>query len=87
MEQRLPALTQIFGSIIRRQCGALPWEMAEVVELQVCDIYGAKIVENGIDKQVEVGKLRVNDICIFFTRSYNSLFEVPLVMAHVNRRK
>jgi len=26
--------------------------MAEVVKLQVCDIYGAKIVENGIDKQV-----------------------------------
>ena len=39
--------------------------MAEVVKLQVCDIYGAKIVENGIDKQVEVGKLQVNDICFF----------------------
>ena len=58
------------------------------MRLQVCDIYGAKIVENGVDKQV-VCKLRVNDICIFFTRSleYNSLFEVPLVTAHVNRRK
>jgi len=33
------------------------------------DIYGAKIVKNGIDKQVEVGKLRVNDISIFFNQS------------------
>jgi len=39
--------------------------MAEVVKLQVCYIYGAKIVENGVDKQVEVGKLRVDDICVF----------------------
>jgi len=38
--------------------------MAEVVRLQVCDIYGAKIVENGVDKQV-VCKLRVDDICVF----------------------
>ena len=43
--------------------------MAEVVKLQVFDIYGAKIVKNGIDKQVEVGKLRVNDISIFFNQS------------------
>jgi len=34
--------------------------------LQACDIYGAKIVENGVDKQVvEVGKSRVDNICNF----------------------
>jgi len=26
---------------------------------------GCKIVENGVDKEVDVGKLRVDDICVF----------------------
>ena len=57
--------------------------------LQVCDIYGAKIVKNGVDKQVEVGKLRVDVICVFSLDHYNTIQQngLPSVMVHVNRRK